>query len=153
MGKRGPPKTPTKILAARGSWRAATRPNEPSFVGTPDPPAHLDVAAKAKWKEISPLLVNAGVLTTADADSLAAYCDTFSRYLKAKKIVEKKGLTTDDGRKRPEVAIVEKCSESMLRWLREFGMTPASRSNVKAESKKTDDPDDELFTPRIADTG
>ena len=148
MGKRGPPKTPTAILKQRGSWRADTRSDEPQFdAGIPAPPAHLDAVAKKKWNETTPLLLKAGVLTKADADSLAIYCDTFSQYLRAKKVLEKEGDVYQGG-KRAEVAIVEKCRETMLRFLREFGMTPASRSNVKVDTK-AEDPDDELFKPRI----
>ena len=148
MGKRGPPKTPTAVLAARGSWRADTRKDEPKFAASdPSPPACLDKVAREKWAELFPQLTEAGVFTRGDRDSLAILCDTFSQWRRCKKVLEKEG-DVYQGSKRAEVAIVEKCRETMLRYLREFGLTPASRSNVHAE-KKSQDPDDELFKPRI----
>ncbi len=63
MGARGPAPTPTKILEARGSWRAKARAGELTFpVERPECPAWLSTEARAEWDRVVERLEGAGVL-------------------------------------------------------------------------------------------
>lgn len=93
--------------------------------------------AKKEWQRISPLLIKNGLLTDADIMSLSAYCQAYRRWLEAEKAVRIHGLTfeTDKGNviQRPEVGIANTAMRDMLKYAKEFGLTPASRVNLNAE--------------------
>jgi P27 family predicted phage terminase small subunit len=114
-------------------------------VEVPPCPQHLGTAARAEWKRITPHLVAAGLVTHLDRASLAAYCQAYGEWamLEAKvKILmgEKddagfvKGAdalvdVTPSGYK--QVAAIaqarDRALDRMLRFAKEFGLTPASR--------------------------
>ena len=87
-------------------------------------------------------------MTVIDKDALAAYCTAFARWREAERQVAKRGLVVvtnvksdDDGNvigggnyiQNPWLAIANKAMEQMLKLEAEFGMTPSSRSRVKAD--------------------
>ena len=134
MGKRGLKPVPTAILAARGSWRAKCRTMEPDFAGKPARPAGLGDAAAREWRRILPKLVNAGVVTTADSQTLGAYCVAVEEFHEANRVIGKTGLTMESPqglKAHPAVAIRANASERMRKLAAEFGLTPSSRSQVK----------------------
>jgi transposase len=85
MGTRGPPPTPTNILAMRGSWRSKRNPHEPHpEPGRPRCPRWLDKQAKAAWKQLAPQLDRMGVLAKVDGNALARYCQLWASVLSHK---------------------------------------------------------------------
>src|SRR5690348_9736601 len=58
----------------------------------PEMPAHLTKEAKREWKRVLPMLLERGSVTHADSSVLALYCETFARWLQAKRDVEENGL-------------------------------------------------------------
>ena len=148
MGERGPPRTPTAILAARGSWLAKTRPDlgaEPELSGL-DVPAEIagDPVAAAKWAELVPHLVAARVLASCDRDSLSDYCRIWSlrehaaAFLRANGRayqvfggIGKNGEPVCKGVKPYPQVWEEMRYTDLLRGLRaRLGIDPASRSNA-----------------------
>ena len=109
---------------------------------SPEMPKHLTPEARREWKRLLPLLEKRGSLTEADSAALALYCETYSRWLLAKQDVAENGLTITStvldssgqavaSRKiNPALRIVENCERSLRNFLREFGMTPATRERV-----------------------
>ena len=122
MGRRGPQPTPTKVLQARGSWRAKTRGDEPQVEpGRPPRPRWIAPKGKKLFDELAVYLEDIGVMTQLDGLALGLLCDAWSDYVENK---------TRENRKH------------LLLLLREFGLSPASRASVKAsEFRKI--PDDE----------
>jgi len=139
MGKRGPSKTPTKILERRGSWLAKLPERRDEIqppVGAPEMPDWLDGLAREVWKEKIGPLVELGVVTRLDGDLFAAYCAAYSRMVRFSKAVDEEGdvvETTNGGIKaNPKVAMLSTATEQVNRLAGQFGMSPAKRSDVKA---------------------
>ena len=150
MGKRGPRPIPTQIKIARGTAKSR-RKSEPA------PPAdgilmpgHLGEIAAGKWREILPLLQAVKVMTRADVEALARYCDTYEWWLAVRKVLREQGDTypilNDGGQvkyvaQRPEVSIAHKLAQQMRQLEQDFGLNPSARTslNVQTEEKPADD--------------
>ena len=146
MGKRGPPRTPTKTLKMRGSWLAATRTDEPTPPdGKPVQPAWLTPGGKRCWKHIVPMLDAMGLLAGTDQNALARYCDCWDRWRKTQKFLVEKGdfytRRREDGNidiiKFPQVTIYKQLMQDLLRLEQEFGLTSASRAGMATKAPKT----------------
>lgn len=136
MGKSGPPPTPTAILAARGSWRAAGREGEPqSPVCVPECPPWVNESARPWWAEIAGQLAEMGVMTAPNRVPLGLLVDALADYLAASKELSEQGMTfkTDKGYvgQHPAVSIRVNAWERLLKVCKEFGLTPASRTSVR----------------------
>ena len=156
MGRRGPPKTPSAVKAARGTLRVipADEPQPP-----PDNiamPAHLGEIAAAKWRELLPLLKSVRVLTRADIEALGRYCDTWEWWLATRAKLKAEGDTypiLNDGgdvkyiAQRPEVSIAHKLAQQLRQLEHEFGLTPAARASIHVEPSQPpqDDEDRRMF--------
>lgn len=145
MQGRKPKPTAVKLLEGNPGKRALNRAEPKPRVVLPPPPDHLGEEEKAKWevavKELHPL----GLITTIDQDALAMYCVIFVRWMKAEKMVREKGeiIKTAAGNiiQNPYLSIANRALEQLNKLGAEFGMTPSSRSRVKADLS---DPDEEL---------
>jgi len=93
----GPPPTPTNVLENRGSWRAKTRPNEPTVkLAKPRAPGYLSQGAKLEWTRVVRELAAMKVLAKSDRDIVAAYCQAvadisrYTRFLRAASCVARR---------------------------------------------------------------
>ena len=146
MGKRGPAKTPSKILKMRNSTRGKYRnPEEPApEANVPVPPLPLKGEALRIWHYITEVIDDMGVLTVADGLTLARYCKIWVKWDKCETEVEENGstyeVTTKAGgtmmRVRPDAQQASKLSDQLLRIEQEYGLTAASRASVKAVRKR-----------------
>lgn len=136
MAGKGPSRTPTVKLLARGSRGGKERKKSeaklpPANTGAP---SHLDGVALEKWNELAPCLAESGIMTKADRDTLAAYCETWESYLALKALVKEEGWTITGAMgsemKNPNAALLGETRTSLLRLQQELGITPASRSRV-----------------------
>ena len=102
----------------------------------PDIPDFLDDDAQEEWNRIAPELKRMGVLADVDRAALAGYCQSYSNWVNAVKKIKKAGtiIKTSNGNviQSPLVGIANKALEMMQKFAVEFGMTPSSRSRVKA---------------------
>jgi len=137
MAGRKPVPRALKILRGNPGKRALGKREPKPLPGVPRMPGHLSARAKAAWKSIGPELDRMGVLTLADAKALELLCDAYAEYRAARDAVEKEGLTYETfgpsgsmTRPRPEVAIASDAWRRIAAMLREFGMTPSSRTKV-----------------------
>lgn len=148
MAKAGRKQTPTKLKMLRGNpGRRPLPENEPEpeiSKDVPAPPDHLTPEAVKEWKRISPVLHAMGVLTTADDQALAAYCECVAEWLKAKRKVAEHGqlVKTQTGYPNysPWYVIKNAMQKEMRAWMSEFGMTPSSRTGVTKAGKKDKKP-------------
>ena len=115
------------------------------------PPEDLDTKAREEWLRCAPLLRDAGVLTTIDKTALAALCMCYSRWMEAERHVRREGCvisgSTGSPVMNPYVRVAAQALDQMRALMGDFGMTPSSRSRLKAESvgEEGDDLEKELF--------
>lgn len=142
----GPRPTPTALKLIRGNpGKRPINKDEPKpKVQTPTCPAHLSKAGRTEWRRIAPLLTNIGIMTKVDRAALAAYCQSYARWVEAEKKVAERGevvkTTNDNIVINPYLSVANKAMDNMRKFLVEFGMTPSSRSRISAE-KQDDDSD------------
>ena len=136
---RGRKPTPNALKLIRGSRRV--NPDEPQPIGEIPPcPDHLDDEARRQWDQLVPELLACGLLTCIDGSALAAYCQTWSRWVNAENELSKLGqiVKSPSGYPivNPYLAICNRCIDQMHRYGCEFGMTPSSRTRIKVTPKQ-----------------
>jgi phage terminase small subunit len=139
-----PPK-PTALKFAQGTWRRdRANPNEPqleALTESPAPPAWLTGALRRRlWRELSAATIALRVLTSADVDMLALTVDALGSYVEAR---DEPGAW-----RRADAA-----RKAALTGLREFGLTPAARTRVRAVPPVTPHPLLDRLKPRLHDDG
>ncbi len=150
MGRRGPARTPTPILEARGSprgkLRAKTEP--PAKSGRPRCPAKLTKDEQVVWRSVVAILEGLDVLATADGRLIARYCRLSVRLEALDVFIEEHGvvypLKTAKGtllsfRIFPTVKAAEKIADQLLRIEQELGLSPASRARLSVTPAKPKD--------------
>jgi P27 family predicted phage terminase small subunit len=139
MGRK---KIPSNMHVLKGTDRADRRnENEPKpEIKIPPAPNHLSKEALIEWGRITPSLYAMGLLSDLDMASLAAYCQSYSRWVEAETELKASGLLikTSNGNviQNPLVGIANQAMEHMRKHLANFGMSPADRAKVSA--KKAD---------------
>ena len=138
MGARGPKPTPTKTLKLRGSWRAKLNKAEPQpKTETPKQPEHLSAEARKEWRRIVPELRKLGLLSRIDRAALAGYCQAWGRWVEAERQIIATGgevVKSPSGYpiQNPWLSISNKSLKQVESFIREFGLSPSSRSRVQA---------------------
>lgn len=135
MGQRGPAKTPTNILAARGSWRADNRASGPEpLTRCPDPPSDMAESAQYVWIELAPELIGMQVLSQPflTAFRLMVECIDAYRRTYAESLVTPFTFETEKAgtKEHPIHKMTDRLRSDSLRWLAKFGMTPSDASDV-----------------------
>ncbi|MGZ9112729.1 MAG: phage terminase small subunit P27 family [Rhodoplanes sp.] len=116
----------------------------------PEPPAHLEDRARRKFTEIAEMLARCGVMTELDAGALARYAVIWCRWVDAEAEVKRRGavVKTEGGNViySPFLAVANRCHTQLTQLEAEFGLTPSSRSRVRAASPpQVSDPIAESF--------
>lgn len=166
MGRRGPPKTPTKLKLLRGfpGGKKTIPKGEPlpEVLHGTTPPADMTDEGKAIWRELAPKLEDLGLFTTLDGFAFRRYCELMARWGVAAKKIRETGQThipifheqTPEQRaagERPKLKYLQELPESiefrrlpgeLLRLEQQFGMTPASRAAISVIPKSKDAPND-----------
>ena len=140
MGRRGPQPTPTAVLKARGSrigeYERDGEPVPPR--GVADCPAWVLGDARQHWKTIGPQLRGMGVMSPLYTPALGLLVNSLGRYIEYENRVTAEGATTitDKGNAivNPTWAARNKAWDQVMKALREFGMTPAALTAVRAEA-------------------
>ena len=133
MGNRPKP-TALKRLQGNPGKRPLNQ-EEPQFnPAKPRCPRHLDTIARREWHRIVAELHAAGLVTVADRAALAAYCQLYSRWIRAESELARGPLTVTGVKggtiANPLVSIANAALDGMRKYLVEFGMTPSSRSRL-----------------------
>jgi len=109
------------------------------------PPDWLDVAALREWQKVTAALDGLGILTNADVNTLAVYCDAAARYAEAARMVQEQGAVIDAGRgpqQNPAVLVAEKYWRIMNKAAAALGLDPTSRAALakyQAEAGRQDE--------------
>ena len=129
---------PTHLKLVKGTARPhRLNKHEPRpTVCVPKAPAHLDDQAKVKFGVLAEMLARHGVMTDLDANALSRYVVVWCRWIDAETEVKRRGLVvkTAVGNivQNPFLAVANKCLLQMAQAESEFGMTPSSRSRIRA---------------------
>ena len=95
------------------------------------------------WQQVADYLQEAGVLTVMDVQALKLYCRIYVKWQESISKLDEYGpvIKTKAGNPilSPYFKISQKYLDQLLAILREFGMTPSSRTKIHASSDKPDD--------------
>lgn len=144
MGKRGPKKTPLKMLRQRGSWLADRREGEPvPPQGKPKPPKELDKKARTVWNRVIPMINKMGILGACDGETVSRYCVAVVMYWETRQSIVKDGMTTVIGsydkegnllsereEDRPQVRRLKSISDECRMLENLLGLNPGARASL-----------------------
>lgn len=120
---RGRKPKPTALKILDGTRADRINHDEPVLprgdLEPPDSIDDLDGYGVEHWNELAPMLAKAGLLTEGDRPALALLCRAYAR------------LRLDP--------LDDKANDLYRRMLVEFGLTPSSRSRIKATTEKPKD--------------
>jgi len=119
------PRKPTALkLIAGNPGKRALNAQEPHFAPCGiAAPAWLSAEAGAHWHALAPCLDANGMLSEANRQVLATYCDLLAAYIGKREAGEE-----------PDLKLIQQ-----LRQLaREFGFTPSSQGGIAASRKPAD---------------
>lgn len=131
---------PTALKVLRGT-------DQPCRINDMEPEPSLDVvkpddlspAASEKWDEIVKILQDCKVMTTADQDTLAAYCTSWCLLQEAYRECLNNSIIHDDKgvpQMNPIHRMQQQYFKQTLDAAKELGLTPAARTKVKTTEKK-----------------
>jgi P27 family predicted phage terminase small subunit len=113
--------------------------------GVPECPDHLDAVAKKEWSRLSEILLAMKVLTEADYIALGNLCQAYSTLIDAQNHLNKGGILfkTPNGyiQQNPLLGIIRAQMNIVNGLVREFGLTPSSRTRIAVEEPDTSDAD------------
>jgi P27 family predicted phage terminase small subunit len=131
----------------------------PSDEILPECPAWLDDVGRAAWADWLPRIAAMQIMSSGDRDALALMCDTWSRYLEARKRLSEEGevirVEGGDGRvtvkRNPWSAVLAEHGDRLRRMMSEFGLTPVGRARIGAAKEQAKSaPQEDIFTKRRA---
>ena len=140
MATRGRKPTPTAIKQLEGNpGKRKLNENEPMpDKKAPPCPKWLELDAKREWKRLAKKMEQMGVLTEVDMAAFAGYCQAYARWKNAEEFITQHGtiFKTPSGywQQLPQVSIAQTYLKQMNRFAEQFGLTPASRSRIVADS-------------------
>ncbi len=133
---RQPVPTNLKILRGNPGKRAINKNEpQPSADGVKCP-SWLSRDAKAEWRRVAPELKRLGLLTVVDVSALAMYCESYSQWREAVRIIEREGQTySHDGliRTHPACHVANNAARTANLFAGQFGMTPSARTKLSIE--------------------
>jgi len=140
-GRKAQP-TVLKELAGNPGKRALNRREPKPRTKRPKIPAHLGPAARTEWMRVMRIMEPMGVITEAEADILAMYCNSYARWVQCNREIERQGLLilSDKGTamRNPLLKVADDAERTMLRILGELGMTPSARVRLVAPESAGD---------------
>ncbi len=150
MGRRGPPPKPTVLRMRYGnpSKRPMNEREPKPRKATPRCPAWLRPEAKTVWRRMVPELRRMKVLSTADGEALASFCQAHVRWQEAEEFLAKHGsvyaVRDERGQLRymnqfPQVSIARNLLLILKSFYQEFGMTPSARTRIEIPPEEVDD--------------
>ncbi len=115
-----------------------------------NPPKWLSKEAKEEFKRISGELMPLKLITNADINAIARYCDAYIDYKLCTKIIEEEGLMVEYTNKsggtnrvpHPLLAKKKQLHDQMLKLEGEFGLTAAARAKIAIPRKEEKEPTD-----------
>ena len=117
----------------------------------PNCPRHLDAEARKEWRRVTKQMRDAGTLDGRDRALLAVYCQAWSRLVHAETEMAKTGPLVTVRRAQPVadqqaapsmpvqspwLPVINRAVEQLQRIAGELGLSPISRTRIKASKPK-----------------
>lgn len=139
-----PRPVPLKLLEGeRPDRRPRNPPNPPTPASAPLPPEHLSPIAVEVWNRLAPQLHAKGLLTEWDLEMFGIGCEAYSKWRRASQLVNDTDVLIRGYRgslvRNPASQVARENGETVLRWAREFGLTPSARSGIDLGDEGEDD--------------
>lgn len=153
----GRPRKPRQLKVIEGTFRKDRNPGKepevPPVTQVPRPPAGLNRWARRMWRELTPIIVDNGVLGEVDLPAWEACCQQYGIY---RELYDAITHTYDETGKRvrrsiaeylagqnsqtiPEYTAMNKAFAQMNTYLQQFGLTPASRNRIDLKGGQADE--------------
>lgn len=138
-----PPRKPTSLKILHGDFdKNPQRQNhdepEPQR-GCPECPANLTGDARKEWKRITAELDSMLVATKVDRSALESYCTNYGQWRECQRAIKREGLLTENrfGERveNPNSKLARDLAVQMMKFLTEFGLTPASRTRLHVQKE------------------
>jgi len=142
--------TPLKVLTGNRGKRPLPKGEPQPLATLPAPPAALAGEALAEWQRLAGELHRIGVLTYVDQTVLAAYCQVYERWVSAEQAIRAEGavVISPNGYNmpHPQNTLANQALSTMLKYMIELGLTPASRVKLAKGEVHIDDPLEQFLT-------
>jgi P27 family predicted phage terminase small subunit len=132
-----------KIAAGNPGKRPLNEQEPKPEASAGEPPSWLSSDAREIWFRLAAPMTKCGLVTRVDELALARYCTLLAMWIKATEAVQKakssaytiknKSGQIVGHRELPQMAELRRLGPQLTQLEREFGLTPASRTRVKAE--------------------
>src|SRR5687767_14415903 len=132
MGERGPVRR--QALMRRHD---ATPRREPVM------PVDLSPEAVGEWQRVTALLRSRGMLDEADRAALVDYVTCWARLVECERDIATRGVLVDGERgkiKNPSCQLARQYRADLMKWSKEFGLTPSSRTRLNVSAPAKDNP-------------
>lgn len=142
MAIKGRKPTPTAIKELEGNpGKRKLNEREPKpEKKAPSCPKWLEPEAKKEWRRLARQMKQIGILTEVNMAAFAGYCQAYARWKEAEEFISQHGtiVRTSSGywQQVPQVSIAQTYLKVMQKFAEQFGLTPASRSRIVADSTK-----------------
>jgi P27 family predicted phage terminase small subunit len=139
MGKRGRKPAPTALRLVRGYEARRINQAEPIPADLPvDKPEWLSELAAEEWDRVAPHLAAMAVLTAVDTMTLAAYCETYAKWMRLREMRGRtnpifQGKEPGTWHRNPVYSQERDALAQFIQLAREFGFTPSARSGIRVE--------------------
>jgi P27 family predicted phage terminase small subunit len=129
---------PTALKVLQGERPSRINDDEPAFApGVPRKPERFDDPDVATtWDALIEALEPTGMLSAGDGFALMGFAQTWVSFERACALVNSVGPMVLDPkhqpRRNPATFLATQANHDVLAWCREFGMTPAARSQIRS---------------------
>lgn len=106
-------------------------------------PNWLSADAKKEFNRLAELLLECEIITEADINILALYCDALSEYKLCKKMIKQLGALVD-GKINPFYVRKEKAFVQLKSAGSELGLSPSARAKLAINMNNEEDDDDDF---------
>ena len=148
MATRGRKPTPTAIKELEGNpGKRKLNDREPRpEKKAPSCLKWLEPEAKKEWRRLAKKMELMGVLTEVNMAAFAGYCQAYARWKEAEEFITQHGtiVKTPSGywQQVPQVSIAQTYLKMMQKFAEQFGLTPAARSRIVADTGENGNSDE-----------
>jgi P27 family predicted phage terminase small subunit len=137
-------------LTGAGDRKSRAKASE-TVSGTPRPPSWMSKAARREFRRVAGHLAARGTVSPADEQALTLYACSFARFITAQqdldtngqrikvKVLDSHGAAVEIDRDNPSLKLVQTEAKTLLTFLRQLGMTPATREKIKPTKPNEED--------------
>jgi P27 family predicted phage terminase small subunit len=132
---------PAAVAKLRGTWRADRHAHGVTLEASriPDAPDEMTEREKKHWQSMRERLEAAGLAAAIDLEAFTALVEAFAAWETATRELRGKPLLIEDRhgvpRANPLISVCESRFNTLKWCLTQFGMTPSSRTGIRAVEK------------------